>query len=117
MGSLPQASHNKFIGFIGLSAVSVKWLVINCDITQKSMIFAKVLNGNMPKFGLVKNIFLVDSRLYCLEYQTFQIITFDKKVMAYQVEVPHLAQATELVDAEKLVDLTSHYTISNKSQT
>jgi hypothetical protein len=36
--------------------------------------------------------------------------------MAYQVEVPHLAQATELVDAEKLVDLTSYYKIGNKSQ-
>lgn len=37
--------------------------------------------------------------------------------MAYQVEVPHLAQATELVDAEKLVDFTSYYTISRKGQT
>ena len=38
-------------------------------------------------------------------------------MMAYQVEVPHLAQATELVNAEKLVDFTSYYTISSKSQT
>ena len=30
--------------------------------------------------------------------------------MAYQVEGPHFAQATELVDAEKLVDYTSNYT-------
>lgn len=37
--------------------------------------------------------------------------------MAYQVEVPHLAQATELVGAEKLVDFTSYYTICNKGQT
>ena len=49
------------------------------------------------EFGLVKNIFLVDSRLYCLEYQPFQTVCFNRNVMAYQVEVPHLAQATELV--------------------
>lgn len=36
--------------------------------------------------------------------------------MTYQIEVQHFAQATELVDAEKLVDLTSYYTISNKRQ-
>ncbi len=81
------------------------------------MILAKVVNGNMPEFGLVKNIYLVDSMLYCLECQPFQTIHFDRKVIVYQVEVPHLAQTTELVDAEKLVDFTSYYTISSKSQT
>lgn len=71
----------------------------------------------MPEFGLVKNIYLVDSMLYCLEYQPFQTIDFDKTVMAYQVEVPNLAIANELVDATKLVDFTHYYTISSKSQT
>lgn len=109
-----------FLGFSEVHhAVSVKWLVINGNkyATQKSMIFAKVQNDHMPEFGLVKNIFLVESKCYCLEYQPFQTICFDKNVMAYQVEVPHLAQATELVDAEKLVDFTSYYTICNKGQT
>ena len=109
-----------FLGYDEINnAVSVKWLVIygNKYITQKSMILAKVVNDNMPEFGLVKNIFLVDSTLYCLEYQPFQTIHFDRNMMAYQVEVPHLAQATELVNAEKLVDFTSYYTISSKSQT
>lgn len=118
-----QYLHGKLRDFRGFNevnhAVSVKWLVINGNkyITQKSMILAKVLNGNMPEFGLVKNIFLVDSSFYCLEYQPFQTIGFDRSVMAYQVEVPHLAQATELVDVEKLVDFTSYYTISSRSQT
>lgn len=109
-----------FLGFSEVNhAVSVKWLVIhgNKYVTQKSMIFAKVQNDHMPEFGLVKNIFLVESKRYCLEYQPFQTICFDKNVMAYQVEVPHLAQATELVDAEKLVDFTSYYTICSKGQT
>ena len=75
------------------------------------------MNGNMPEFGLVKNIFVVDSRVFCFEYQPFQTICFDRNIMAYQVEVPHFAQATELVDAEKLVDYTSYYTISSNSQT
>ena len=74
------------------------------------MIFAHLLNGNMPEFGLVKNMFVVDSRVFCFEYQPFQTICFDRNIMAYQVEVPHLGQATELVDAEKLVDYTSNYT-------
>ena len=109
-----------FLGFNEIHhAASVKWLVINGNkyITEKSMILAKVLNGNMPEFGLVKNIYLVDSRLNCLEYQPFQTTCFDRNVMAYQAEVPHLAQATELADAEKLVNCTSYYTISSKSQT
>ena len=48
----------------------------NKYITQKSMIVAKVVNDNMPEFGVVKNIFLVDSRLYCLEYQPLQTTHF-----------------------------------------
>ena len=54
---------------------------------------------------------------FCFEYQPYQTICFDRNVMAYQVYVPHLGQATELVDAEKLVDYTSYYTTSSKSQT
>ena len=72
-----------FLGVIEVkNAVSVKWLVINGNkyITEKSMILAKVLNGNMPEFGLVKKIYLVDSRLYCLEYQPFQTTCFDRNV-------------------------------------
>lgn len=37
--------------------------------------------------------------------------------MAYQAKVPHLVQATEIVDAEKLVDFTPYYTTSSKGQT
>lgn len=99
-------------------AVSVKWLVINGNkyITQKIMVLVRVQDDNIPEFRLVKNILIVDSKLYVLEYQPFQTVCFDRYVMAYKVEVPHLAQATELVDAEGLVDFTSHYTIRNKSQ-
>jgi hypothetical protein len=48
--------------------------------------------------------------------QPFQTIHFDRNAMAYQVQRSHLVQAN-LVDAEKLVDCTSYYTISIKSQT
>lgn len=115
-----QGKLRDFLGYDEVNhAVSVKWLVINGSkyITQKSMILVKVVNSNMPEFGLIKNIYLVDSMLYCLEYQPFQTIHFDRNVMAYQVDIPHLAQATELVDADKLVDFTSYYTIRSKSQT
>lgn len=115
-----QGKLRDFLGYDEVNhAVSVKWLVINSNkyIIQKSVILANVVNGNIPEFGLVRNIYLVDSMLYCLEYQPFQTIHFVRNVMAYQVEVPHLAKATEFVDAEKLVDFTSYYTISSKGQT
>ena len=79
------------------------------------MIFANVLNGNMPEYGLVRSIFLVDSKLYCLGYQPFQR-RFDMNVVAHQVKVPNLAHTTELEEAENLVDLTSNYTISSKTE-
>lgn len=115
-----QGKLRDFLGYGEVNhAVSVKWLMINGNkyTTQKSMILAKVVNGNVPEFGLVKNMYLVDSKLYCLEYQPFQTIHFDRSVMAYQVEIPHLAQATELVNAEKLVDFSPYYTTSCKDQT
>ena len=51
--------------------------------------------------------------IYCFEYQQFLTIHFNLNVMAYQVNVPHLAQTTELVDAEKQADLTSYYSTGN----
>lgn len=57
-----QGKLRDFLGYEEVShAVSVKWLVINGNkyIIQKSMILAKVVNGNMPEFGLVKNIYCI----------------------------------------------------------
>ncbi|KAL2076343.1 hypothetical protein ACEWY4_028044 [Coilia grayii] len=109
-----------FLGFTEVrNAVSVKWLMMNGNkyIIDKSMVFVKVVNGNMPEFGLVRNIFVVDSTLYCLEFQPFYTVRFDAHFMAYEVEVPSLAEATEIVDAEKLVDFTSYYTASTNGKT
>lgn len=65
-----QGKLRDFLGYVEVNhAVSVKWLMINGNkyTTQKSIILVKVVNGNMPEFGLVKNTYLVDSKFYCLE--------------------------------------------------
>lgn len=42
---------------------------------------------------------------------------FSRDFLSYEVEVPNLAQATELVDADKIVDYTSYYALSFKNRT
>lgn len=49
---------------------------------------------------------MVDSSLYCFEYQLYETLGLNRDLLAYEVAVPNLAQGTELIDAEKLVDHT-----------
>lgn len=58
---------------------------------------------------------MVNSSFYCFEYQPYDTLHLNRDFLAYEVDVPNLAQATELVDAEKLVDFTSYYSFSFKS--
>lgn len=96
--------------------VSVKWLVLNGNkyTCKKSLIVTKV-NDNVPEFGLIQDILVVNSSFYCFEYQPYDTLHLNRDFLAYEVDVPNLAQATELVDAEKLVDFTSYYSFSFKS--
>lgn len=106
---------NKVRDFLGLeilrSLVKVKWYVLNGNkyISGKSMIIIDELD-NMPVFGLIKNIFVIDSSVIAFEYQRYETLNWDENLLAYEVSVPALAQATEL--AHELIDHTSYYSVN-----
>ncbi len=93
------------------SVVSVKWYILNGNkyITGKSMIIAGV-DDTLPVFGLIKDIFLIDSSFVAFEYQRYETLNLNQDLLAYEVAVPTLAQATELV--HKLIDYTSYFSVS-----
>ena len=88
-----------------MHAVKVKWLSLNGNkyISERSLIIVSATE-TLPVFALIKNIYLVDSSLYCLEYQLYETIVYNRNLLAYEVMVPNVAQATEVIDAEKLID-------------
>lgn len=106
--------------FLGIDcirhAVSVKWLIFNSNkyVSERSLIITSA-NGNVPVFGLIKNIYVVDSSLFCFEYQLYETLDLNRDLLAYEIAVPNLAQATEFIDAEKLLDPMSYYPVSFKN--
>ncbi|KAG7456398.1 hypothetical protein JOB18_008800 [Solea senegalensis] len=109
-----QKKIRDFLGIDGIQhVVSVKWLILNGNkyISQRSLIITNA-NETEPVFGLVKKIYVVDNSLYCFEYQIFQTLGLNRTFLAYEIAVPNLAQATEMIDAEKLIDHTSYYQVS-----
>lgn len=111
------AKIQDFLGIDGVQhAVKVNWLILNGNkyISERSLIITNA-NETIPVFGLIKNIYVVNSSLYCFEYQLYETLGWNRNLLAYEVAVPNLAQATELIDAEKLVDYASYYPISLKS--
>ncbi|XP_028297865.1 uncharacterized protein LOC114460021 [Gouania willdenowi] len=106
---------NKVRDFLGLeilqSVVKGKWYVLsgNKYISEKSMIIIDLID-TLPVFGLIKNIFLIDSSVIAFEYQRYETIKWDENLLVYEVAVPALAQATELV--HELIDHTSYFSIS-----
>ncbi|KAM7380069.1 hypothetical protein PAMP_003389 [Pampus punctatissimus] len=108
-----------FLGINGIQhTVKVKWLILNGNkyICDRSLIITNT-NETVPVFGFIKNIYVVDSLLYCFEYQLYDIVGWNRDLLAYEVAVPNLAQATEFIDAEKLVDHTSYYPVNFKNTT
>ena len=69
-------------------AVSVKWIV---------------LNGN--KYICNKTLIVTAVSMPCRDY------------MAYKIEIPMLAQANDLMEADSLVDFTPYYTVTHNSTT
>ncbi|CAM4575138.1 unnamed protein product [Leuciscus chuanchicus] len=49
--------------------------------------------------------------------QMFSTVCFDRDYMSYKIEVPNLAEATELVNADNLVDFTPYYSFSHRDIT
>lgn len=72
-------------------------------------------NETVSLFGLIKIIYVTESLLYCLEYQLNKTLRLNRNLCAFEVAVTTLAMATELINTEKLVDRTSYYPVSFKS--
>lgn len=111
------AKIRDFWGIAGIQhAFTVKWLILNSNkyISERSLIITNA-NETVPVFGLTKNIYVVDCSLYCFEYRLYETLGFNRDILAYEVALPNLAQATELIDAEKVVDHISYYPINFKN--
>ena len=93
----------------------MQWLILNGNkyVSQKSFIVTSATDDDMPVFGLIQDIFVINSTLCCFEIQSYNTLCFDKDFLSYTVEIPYLAQANELVMADSLVDFTSYYTFCN----
>lgn len=98
------------------SVVSVKWYILNGNkyISGKSMIIVDV-DGAFPVFGLIKDIFVIDSSLVAFEYQRYETLNLSPELLAYEVAVPNVAQATEFV--KELIDCISYFPVSFKDNT
>ena len=83
-----------------------------------SLLFVTNVKGDdMPEFGLIRYIFVINLTLYCFEFQAYNNVCFDRDCMSYTFEVPNLAQATELENVKKLVYFTLYYTFYNRNGT
>lgn len=100
-------------------AVSVKWINLNGNkyMREKSLILSAVSSNDLPEFGLVRNIYVINSSLYCFEFQQHNTICYDRDYMAYKIEIPNTAQGTELISADNLVDFTPYYSFTHKDMT
>ena len=57
---------------------------------------------------------MINSSCYCLELQQHNTHCYDRDYMAYTIEIPQMAQATELMYADNLVDFTPYYCFTHK---
>lgn len=80
------------------NAVSVKWINPNGKkyIRERTLLVTASNSSDLPEFGIVSNIYVINSS-YCLELQPHKTVCFDRNDMANKVEVPNMAQATELI--------------------
>ena len=60
---------------------------------------------------MINNIFVVDSSLFCCEYQIYDTLDFNQDLLSYEIAVPNAALATEFIDMEKLPDYTAYHSV------
>lgn len=101
------------------NAVSVKWINLNGNkyIREKTLLVTTVNSSDLPEFGVVSNIYVINSSLYCFEFQQRNTVCYDRNYMAYTIEIPNMVQATELITADSLVDFTPYYSYTHKDVT
>ncbi len=100
-------------------AVSVKWITLNGNkyICEKTLLVCMANSSSLPEFGLVRIIYVINSSLYCFVCQRYSTVCFDRDYMSYKIEVPNLAEGTELINADDLVDFTPYYSFNHKDMT
>ncbi|XP_030231383.1 uncharacterized protein LOC115557593 [Gadus morhua] len=107
----------KIKDFLGIERfehiVSVNWIMQhgNKHSCGKSLVISNVINDT-PEFALVKCIYILNASVYCFECQPLSTVGWNDHYLAYEVEVPDLAQANIFMDAEKLVDYTPYYYVN-----
>ena len=77
-----------------------------------------LLHLSVQHFGLIKDIFVIDSSFVAFEYQRYETLSLSPELPTYEVTVPNVAQATELAVNFKdntfvpikysLCDITAH---------
>lgn len=100
-------------------ALTLKSLLshINSDHSPTSPTSSTSPKNNIIWFMLhhkKSNIYVISSSLYCFELQQHNNVCYDRNYMAYTIEVPNMAQATELITADNLVDFTPYYSYTHK---
>lgn len=116
-----QYIEGKMTDFFGIEkveyVVSVPWIMQcgNKFTPGKSLAITNVISGT-PEFGLVKNIYIVNSSMYCFECQPLSTVGWSDQYLAYEVEVPYQAQANIFVDAGNLVDYMPYYYVTFKNR-
>lgn len=73
------------------------------------------VDGAFPVFGLIKDIFVIDSSLVAFEYQSYETLNLSPELLAYEVAVPNIAQATEFV--KELIDSIFYFPVWFKDNT
>ena len=93
--------------------ISAKWITLNGNkyISNKTLIITDSKDG-LPIFALINNIFVVNSSLFCCEYQIYDPLDFNRDLLSYEIAVPNAALATEFIDLEKLPDYTAYHSVS-----
>lgn len=68
--------------------MAVKWLIFNSNkyVSEKSLIITSA-NGKVPVLGFIKNIYVVDSSLFCFEYQLYETLDLNRDLLAYEIAV------------------------------
>lgn len=108
-----ESKIREFLNIVDVQhVISVKWVMLNGNTytTGKSLIITDTDNG-LPIFGLINNIFIVDSVLFCCEYQVHETLDFNRNLLSYEITVPNIAMATEFINLEKLKDYTAYQAI------
>ena len=121
LGSLSEVSHLEYVSskirdFLNIDnfnhIITTNWISLygNKYISKKTCIVTSSYDG-LIVFGLINTIFVVDSSLFCCEYQAYDTLEFNRDLLSYEIAVPNAALATELIDLEKLPDYTAYHTV------